>query len=382
MNVSLHNFIMENANLGDKVEESLAKAGLMPGPNDNGETCEKRKKTRREQAQRKKRKLDNEAGEMWVEGQSDKVNTFLMSAPVIPGKGNKSKQLVIVPLAGLEWEGRKLLYQLLDMVVDIATHRVELKSLVPARALDTEDWAEIPIPASPRTSEEQEYLHQILDDLDKEVAGVQSVDKQVKKKQSRGRKKKQLQAGRGDQHITSFFKHDQKTTDHPLTGMPGPVQGVACSNVEGMGKIVNIATGGSSHECGGDLANVVCEGGGRVFNDSVKMGCEHGHGQSGVTGDVRERIPRTHTASFKQLGNENFKRKTPSKLASKEAKNQSIHSKQFLNLGIITPSKKRGQSDLDLDSTLESAENNSEQCNLTDSKERTKKRRFSENESS
>ena len=347
-----------------------------------------------------------------------------MLSKVIPGKDNKSKQLVIVPLAGLEWEGRKLLYQLLDMVVDIATHRVELKSLVPARALDTEDWAEIPIPASPRTSEEQEYLHQILDDLDKEVAGVQSVNKQVKKKQIRGRKKKQLQAGRGDQQITSFFKHDQKTTDHPITcqddvdwedspywttldirhlteeweramkvekvkefsrwskelaGMPGYVQGGDCSDVEGVGKIVNIATGGSSHEYGGDLANVECDGGERVYDDSMKMVYEHGHRHSGVTGNMRERIPRTHKASFKHLGSEKFKRKTPSKFSSKEAKNPII---QFFNVGIITPSKKRGQNDLDLDSTLESAGNNSEQCNLTGSKDSTKKRRISEKESS
>ena len=31
----------QNANLGDKVEESLAEAGLMPDPNDNGEAGEK-----------------------------------------------------------------------------------------------------------------------------------------------------------------------------------------------------------------------------------------------------------------------------------------------------------------------------------------------------
>ena len=88
------------------------------------------------------------------------------------------------------------------MVVDIATHRVELNSLLPARAMYTEDWEEIPVPASPRSTREQEHLHQILENLDKEMAGGESVDKQVKKKQCRGRKIKQVKAGRGDQQIT------------------------------------------------------------------------------------------------------------------------------------------------------------------------------------
>ena len=44
--------------------------------------------------------------------------------------------------------------------------------------------------------------------------------------------------------------------------MPGSVQGVDCNEVDG--NTHNIATGGSSLECGGDLANVVCS---RVYDD-------------------------------------------------------------------------------------------------------------------
>ena len=38
------------------------------------------------------------------------------------------KQLLLVPLVGLEWEGRKVLYQIADSVVNRAEHRVQVKS--------------------------------------------------------------------------------------------------------------------------------------------------------------------------------------------------------------------------------------------------------------
>jgi hypothetical protein len=60
----------------------------------------------------------------------------------------------------------------------------------------------INIPASPRTNEEQEYLHQVLDELDREM---DRTNKDIKRRQGRGRKKSQLKAGRGDQMISSFF---------------------------------------------------------------------------------------------------------------------------------------------------------------------------------
>ena len=47
--------------------------------------------------------------------------------------------LQLAPLAGLEWEGWKVLYQIADSVVNRAEHRVELSTLLPARALDSQD---------------------------------------------------------------------------------------------------------------------------------------------------------------------------------------------------------------------------------------------------
>ena len=64
---------------------------------------------------------------------------FLKSSPVIPGSRGKPKQLMLAPLAGLEWEGWKALYQIADSVVNRAKHRVELSTLLPARALDSQD---------------------------------------------------------------------------------------------------------------------------------------------------------------------------------------------------------------------------------------------------
>ena len=104
------------------------------------EKSEKRKKPKRCQAQNKRRKMDNSAGGIRKEDQSDEVKTFLKSATVVPVSRGKSKQLKIVPLAGLGWEARTLLYQMADSVVNIAEHRWELSTLLPTRALDSLDW--------------------------------------------------------------------------------------------------------------------------------------------------------------------------------------------------------------------------------------------------
>lgn len=53
----VRNSSWQNANLGDNVEKALSEVGLMPDPNDNGNTVEKKKKTRKDQAHRKRRKV-------------------------------------------------------------------------------------------------------------------------------------------------------------------------------------------------------------------------------------------------------------------------------------------------------------------------------------
>jgi hypothetical protein len=80
----------------------LTEAGLMPNPNGERETGEKRKKAKGLQIQNKRRKLNNSAEEVWKEEQSDEVKTFLKTAPAVPVSMGKSKQLEIVPLAGIE----------------------------------------------------------------------------------------------------------------------------------------------------------------------------------------------------------------------------------------------------------------------------------------
>ena len=105
----------------------------------------------------------------------------------------------------MEWEARKLLYQLVDTVVDMSSHKEVLNILLPAKDLDCEDWQEIEIPVRPRSSEEQDSLHQILDELDNRTAKTTTPVETTKQKPCKGRKKKQLQAGRGEQHKTSIF---------------------------------------------------------------------------------------------------------------------------------------------------------------------------------
>jgi hypothetical protein len=67
----------QNAKMGNNLEKAQAEVGVMPDPNDNVDTIEKRKQTKKDQAQRKRRKVDNEAGEIWGESQSDDVESFL-----------------------------------------------------------------------------------------------------------------------------------------------------------------------------------------------------------------------------------------------------------------------------------------------------------------
>ena len=118
---------------------------------------------------------------------SGKQSSHLELAPVIPG--NK-KEPVIVPLTGMEWEARKLLYQLVDTVVDMASHKEVLNILLPAKDLDCEDWQEIEIPVRPRSSEEQDSLSQILDELDNRTAKTTTPVETTKQKPCKGRKKK------------------------------------------------------------------------------------------------------------------------------------------------------------------------------------------------
>ena len=65
----------QKANLGDEVKQNLAEAGLMPNPNGERETGEKRKKPKRCQAQNKRRKLDNSAGDV------GRKTSLMMSRP-------------------------------------------------------------------------------------------------------------------------------------------------------------------------------------------------------------------------------------------------------------------------------------------------------------
>ena len=370
----------QKANLGDNMEKALAEVGLMPDPNESGDTVEKRKKTRKDQAQRKKRKVDNEAGEIWGESQSDEVKSFLKSGPVLPGKTNKSRQRVLKPLAGLEWEGRKLLYQLMDRVVDIANHREELKLHLPARALSRVDWEEIPIPANPRSTEEQESLHKILDDMDKGNAGVKYLEKEVREKLGRGRRKKQLKAGRGDQEITTFFRQGPKTKAMGICTQ-GKIQGsqtIEAETVVAVQREDSVGTESSSR--GGDLVSVLCDGKSIVHEDSMRMVVEHEHSE--VTCKVRKNESIIHTAgvSFKLFGKDDSldysskgRRKTPLKSAR-----QSNHaSKVVQSVNNLSLTNKRGFNDLDLENKSKMAEEFPEQSILTGPIS-VKKRRISE----
>jgi hypothetical protein len=307
-----------------------------------------------------------EAGKSWRKEQTAEVENFLKSAPVTPLRKKIPKQQVIVPLTGLEWEGRKVLYKLVDTVVDMARHRLELKEHLPSRGLDKEDWVEIPIP---RTDQEQEYLHRVLDEMDSKTANSETIIAPIKSKPGRGKKKQQLQAGRGDQPITSFFKIGNKapvlnqTCQDDLACEESP-----CWGVEGMGKITYSGCGDvdekllldASNASVDEMANMRCE----KRND--ERVCDETTGVTGNVGESRkEQNNQTHTAgvSFKLLGRVNFFdnfKKGKIKMHNSPQRNN-IHSSFKLSL---STSKKRGITDSCIDQKSLPAENNPELIDL------------------
>ena len=86
---------------------------------------------------------------------------------------------------------------------------------LPSRALGKEDWVELPIP---RTGKEKEYLHRVLDKMDRKTDNSEALITLIKSKPCRGKKKQQLQAW--VQPITSFFK----------IGNKAPVQNQTCQD--------------------------------------------------------------------------------------------------------------------------------------------------------
>ena len=84
-----------------------------------------------------------------------------------------------------------MLYKLVDTVVDMTRHRLELKVHLPSRELGKEDWVELPIP---RTGKEKEYLHRVLDKMDRKTDNSEALITLMKSKPCRGKKKQQLQA--------------------------------------------------------------------------------------------------------------------------------------------------------------------------------------------
>jgi hypothetical protein len=194
----------QSEHLGDKLETELTKSGLLPSDKcQNEQKGEKRRQPSQHQRKGKRARLDPDTLELLRDDQSPRVAAFLMSSPNLAVPKNKSRQMRMSPLSGLEWQCRKLLYNLADTALSMATLREELKNFLPSLAIGVDEWEELPLAETIVTTantEEEKVSIAILDEL------VKTTPKPVAVKPGkRGRKKKVLVASKDDREITSFF---------------------------------------------------------------------------------------------------------------------------------------------------------------------------------